>query len=289
MFTIKSSRKIVATILAKDEEDIIGANIEHHINQGVTHFIVTNNRSKDKTRQIVEKYPEVVEIIDEEGEDHNQSAWVTKMAQIACKLDPEWIIHLDADEFWCNISELRFVKTKYVGSSRVYLHPPRNCEFDLIKLKYYLNFERYKTMAGECKVAHRPDPNIVICHGNHGFEGSPKLYWPHTIWRHHYPVRDYNQFVKKSVEGHEALSRRGAICERWKKWKELNDQSMLKSVYENICSSWEKIIQNPNKIIQSPNKKDLLNLIEFWSTPEIYNYIADNENLTTIDEWPKDH
>ena len=65
MFTIKPQIKIVGTILSRDEEDIIGANIEHHINQGVTHFIVTNNNSKDRTRQIIEKYPEVVEIIDE--------------------------------------------------------------------------------------------------------------------------------------------------------------------------------------------------------------------------------
>ena len=56
MFIIKSSKQIiVATILVKDEEDIIGSNIEHHINQGVTHFILTNNRSKYKTLQIVEK------------------------------------------------------------------------------------------------------------------------------------------------------------------------------------------------------------------------------------------
>jgi glycosyltransferase involved in cell wall biosynthesis len=281
MFTIKSSRKIVATILAKDEEDIIGANIEHHINQGVTHFIVTNNRSKDKTRQIVEKYPEVVEIIDEEGEDHNQSAWVTKMARMACKLDPEWIIHLDADEFWCNVSELRFVKTKCVGNTRMYLHPPRNCDFNFSKLKYYLNFEKYEKLNGECKVAHRPDPDLVITHGNHGFEESNEMSWPYTIWRHHYPVRSYDQFVRKSTDGHEALSKRGAVCDRWKKWKELNDQFMLRPVYDNVCVCWERMIKNINKT-------DLLTLLDFWSTPEIYNYIDKSENLATVEQWPKD-
>jgi len=281
MFIIKSSKQIiVATILVKDEEDIIGSNIEHHINQGVTHFIVTNNRSKDKTLQIVEKYPEVVEIIDEKGEDHNQSIWVTRMAKLACKLNPDWIIHLDADEFLCNIYELRFVKTKCVGMCRSYIHPPRNCIFDLFKLRYYLNFEKYEKMNGECKVAHRPDPNLVISHGNHGFEGSQDISFPYHIFRHHYPVRSYEQFLKKSVEGHEALTKRGVICERWKKWKELHDNSMLRSTYDNICSSWERMIINSNK-------KDLLNLVEFWSTPEIFDYINKKENIATVDEWPR--
>ena len=71
MINYNKPLKIVATLLAKDEEDIIAQNIEHHINQGVTDFIVTNNRSKDHTRTIVEKYPEVKEIIDEPDETHN--------------------------------------------------------------------------------------------------------------------------------------------------------------------------------------------------------------------------
>ena len=52
MFQIKPSLKIVATILANNEEDIIGQMIEHHIHQGVQSFIVTDNNSTDRTAAI---------------------------------------------------------------------------------------------------------------------------------------------------------------------------------------------------------------------------------------------
>lgn len=280
MFQIKPSRKIVATILAKNEEDIIASNIEHHINQGVTHFIVTNNNSIDKTKNIVEKYPEVVEIIDEPGEDHDQSAWVTRMARLACKINPEWIIHLDADEFWCNISELRFIEEKYISNSKCYIHPPRNCDFNFKKLRYYLKFNDHQLHA-ESKVAHKPDPDIVISHGNHGFENRKITLWPHNIWRHHYPVRSYKQFVRKCVDGHNALQRRGSVCDRWKNWKELYDKSILENEYNDICSSWENIIE---KI----NEKDLFKIVKFWSKIEVIEYIKNNHIKTTVEQWPVD-
>lgn len=279
MFQIKPSRKIVATILAKNEEDIIGSNIEHHINQGVTHFIITNNNSTDKTKNIIEKYPEVVELIEEQGEDHNQSVWVTRMARLACKINPDWIIHLDADEFWCNIPELRYIKNQYIGNAKCYIHPPRNCEFNFEKLRYYLDFNDHQLHA-ESKVAHRPDPDIVITHGNHGFEGYKEIAWPHNIFRHHYPVRSYDQFVRKCVDGHNALKKRGVTCDRWSRWKELYDQSLLKNEYNEICSCWERLIE---KI----NQKDLFKIIEFWSTKEIVNYIKNNNITAKIKEWPK--
>lgn len=280
MFQLNSNLKIVATILAKDEEDIIGKNIEHHINQGVKHFIITNNRSKDKTKNIIESYPEVCEIIEEQGEDHNQSEWVTKMARLACKLKPDWIIHLDADEFWCGLNNLKNIPVRYVSSPRMFLHPPAGCEFDQIKMRYYLDFENFHELPGECKVAHRPDPDIVIKHGNHSFDGINNVHYANTIWRHHYPIRSYSQFIKKAVEGHESLLRRGAICDRWKKWYDLYNFGLLEDLYKKVCQSW-------SNMIKKPNKEDLANLLEFWSTPDTINYIIGKNLLPNIGEWPK--
>jgi hypothetical protein len=279
MFSIKPKIKIVATILARDEEDIIAANIEHHINQGVTHFIVTNNNSKDNTKKILEKYPEVIEIIDECDETHDQSKWVTRMAHMACKLNPDWIVHLDADELWCGLASLKTVKENYISSPRMFLHPPCNSEFDLNKMKFYLDFENYSGLPGECKVLHRPDPDIVITHGNHGFEGNKNVFHTKNIWRHHYPVRSYSQFKRKTVDGHTALALRNAVCERWKNWYNLYSFGQLQELYNKICDSWASMIINPNK-------EDLLNIIEFWCTPEVIRYISSSNNLPKIGQWP---
>lgn len=279
MFILKPHMRVVATILAKNEEDIIGFNIEHHISQGITHFIITDNNSTDNTRKICEKYPEVVEIIDESGDDHRQSDWVSRMARLACKLDPDWIIHLDADELWCGISQLRHLNASYVASTKMFLHPPCCGDFSIENMRYYLDFENIPEIPGECKVAHRPDPEIVISHGNHGFEGQKEMQFTKGIWRHHYPVRSYNQFVRKSL-GHQALLKRNAICNRWKKWYDELQSGHLEQIYTNICQVWHSMVENPNQ-------QDLLTLLEFWSTEEVIEFFKTRGALPQIGEWPR--
>lgn len=281
MLSLKSKYKIVATILAKNEEDIIAQNIEHHLEHGVTQFIITDNNSSDNTKKIAENYPEVVEIIEEKGDTHNQSEWVSRMARTACKLNPEWIVHLDADEFWCGLPQLRNIQTKAIGSTRMFLHPPvqkLEC-FDKKKMRYYLNFDK-TSLDDECKVAHRPDPEIEITHGNHGFKKDVSLYYTKQIYRHHYPIRSYAQFEKKSVEGHLALQKRNAPCERWMRWYELWKTGDLAQLYESVVQSWEQFIDKPNK-------SDLINLLSTWSTKEVLSHFENTDELPEVGEWPK--
>lgn len=272
--------RLVATLLCKNEEDIIGANIEHHVNQGVKHLIVTDNGSTDRTREIVARYPEVVELIDEPGDNHNQSQWVTRMARLACKLEPDWIVHLDADELWGGLSQLRRFQSFAVGCTNMFLHPPRGCAFDLKEMRYYLDFNAIEDLPGECKVAHRPDPDVIITHGNHGFAGKRDVAHTKDVWRHHYPVRSCKQFIRKTVEGHEALMRRKAVCERWRRWYNLYQDAKLGILYDKICESW-------GRMIQFPNTEDLLSMLEFWSTPEVINYFGRTGKLPAIGEWPR--
>lgn len=270
--------KIVATILAKNEEDVIGQNIEHHISQGVSQFIITDNNSTDKTREIAARYPEVVEIIDETHDNHNQSVWVTRMARMACKLNPDWIIHLDADELWCGLRNLQWIDSDYISSTKMFLHPPSSNGFSIHDMRYYLDFEKIHQLPGESKVAHRPDPDVLITHGNHGFDNATPSFTK-DIWRHHYPVRSYEQFVRKAC-GHEALLRRNSICERWKNWYDLYQQNRLLELYENTCRSWRSMIEQPNK-------QDLLKLLEVWSTPDILKLFSAIDALPEIGEWPR--
>jgi glycosyltransferase involved in cell wall biosynthesis len=275
MLSLKNNVKIVATILAKNEEDIIGRTIEHHISQGVSQFIITDNASEDRTRSIIEKYPEVVELIDEREDDHNQSKWVTRMARMACKLKPDWIVHLDADELWCGLSNLRDVKSNCIGSTKMLLHPP-----SLGDMRHYLDFSNIPSFEEECKVAHRPNETIQITHGNHGFHGISNIEFTKNIWRHHYPIRSYAQFVKKSL-GHESLMKRNSICERWKNWYDLHKQGKLEELYHLICKHWQSMIV-------SPNKEDLIKLLEFWSPQEVIDFFNKNNVLPEIGEWPKE-
>ena len=273
MFTIKPKLKIVATILAKDEEDIIASTIEHHLKQGVWKIIFTDNNSSDNTRKIAASYPEVVEIIDEPGDDHNQSLWVTRMAQIACKFKPDWIVHLDADEHWSGLMNLSEIMTSVAGCRRMYLHPPINWNFKLSEMKNYLDFDKIQ-IEQECKIAHRPDSKFIIEHGNHGAkrdEFGEAVQFTDKVWRHHYPIRSYEQWERKS-KGHEALKRRGAVCKRWQMWHEFSESGNLESQYRKIIDTWKSMIQKPNK-------EDLHELLNFWATPEMIDFFKKN-NLT---------
>lgn len=279
MIITKNSLKLTATILAKNEADIIGTTIEHHVNQGVSSFIVTDNGSTDNTKEIAAHYPEVKEIIEEPGSDHSQSQWVTRMAKMACKLKPDWIIHLDADELWCGLAGLRTISSERIGSTMVFLHPPKGLPFSLENMSYYLDFEEIDGLPGECKVAHRPDPDITITHGNHGFSNRSHVHFTKQVWRHHYPVRTLNQFKKKAVEGHEALMRRGSTCDRWKRWYELEKTGLLDQAFSRLCHQWQNMIKEPKTVY-------LLAILNLWSTPDVIQFFKSSGLLPDIGCWP---
>lgn len=277
MLRLGSALKIVATILAKNEEDIIAANIEHHIEHGVSAFIVTDNGSTDRTREICSRYPEVKEIIDEPGTDHNQTAWVTRMAHLACKLRPDWIVHLDADELWCGLTNLRLIREPAAACERMYLHPPIGTNFDVHKQRWYINLD-HTSLPQECKVAHRPNANVVIEHGNHGIRGvrtEPTT----TVWRHHYPVRSYDHLCRKA-SGHLALMNRNSVCERWRNWYTLLQANKLNEKYNSIVENWQKLIEG------SDDFNHFIAMLEFWATPEMIEHIRTYKIMPKIGEWP---
>jgi len=270
--------RITATILAKNESDIIGQMIEHHLANGVSNIIFTDNASTDNTRKIAEKYPEVVEIIDEPDDTHNQSKWVTHMAKLACKLNPDWIIHLDADEFWGGFSCLRNFEGNITSCERMYLHPPTDKPFSIENMKSYLNFD-HLPIPQEAKVAHRPDPDIEITHGNHAVIG--KAYKSTTkIWRHHYPIRSLEQWERKA-SGHLCLMKRNSSCTRWENWYNYMLNSKLTDEYKNLTSLWQSFC----------NKQDhnvFISLMKFWATPDMIQLFKNEHIIPNIEKWPKE-
>jgi len=269
---------IIATILAKNEDDIIAEMIEHHISQGVSKFILTDNASTDRTKEIAQRYPEVAEIIDESGDDHSQAIWVTRMARLACKFKPHWIIHLDADELWSGLHHLRHIKAEAVSCQTMYLHPPVAGTFSLDQMRYYMNFDKIP-IPQEAKIAHRPNPNIEITHGNHSIVGSQHVITTSRVYRHHYPIRSLAQWEKKA-QGHLALMKRNAVCDRWRRWYELYINGQLPAEFAKVISLW-------NDFRNRPNHQTLQGLMLYWSKPEVIKSFDNDNLLPQVGEWPK--
>jgi hypothetical protein len=237
--------KLAATIVVRDEEDIIGPMIEHHVEQGVSHFLVTDNMSKDRTREILARYPEVKDVFESDNMTHIQEVHTTKMARLACALKPDWILHLDADEFWCNLEALSKCQDSVMFVTNAHIHPPppgiKDGPLRLDKVRHYIDFQG---KAPEFKIVHRPDPDIVVGHGNHLIVGREDAGYCSTLYRHHYPIRSYEQFERKVVQGTTALKTRGYVCQRWYKWHEDFQLGKLRETYDVMAAEWKRMLNH---------------------------------------------
>jgi len=178
--------KIVATLAVRDEADVIAANIKHHIRQGVDHFIITDNGSIDGTRDILLRFVDqgVVTLLDEPNHDKMQFQWVTKMARQAAREGADWVLNIDADEFW-------FPKDRHLTIRQVLEQAPGEITKIKVHRDHLIGFPYYGTRINwryrliwrnratrnikgnplGAKIAHRADPEVEIAQGNHNATG----------------------------------------------------------------------------------------------------------------------
>lgn len=253
---LKTRPFIVATLLARNEEDIVHHNIHHHIRQGVRHFVVTDNGSTDKTRKLMNSFPEVKFLFDEPIHNHNQSKWVTRMTRKAEEFNPEWIIHLDADEFWCGLNSLKGLDEEVFQVPTFHHHLPHSDGFELM--------EHYLTGNAICqiglpntmpKVVHRPNKNFVISYGNHEVL-NVKMKPLYSISIHHFSVRTYQQFENKVIQGTLAIQAfsNTKISSHWRRWYKSYLEGNLFKIYQKMIefnkeglSRWMPINNNQTR------------------------------------------
>src|SRR5437588_1565609 len=95
--------KLVMTLRARDEADVVDAQIAFHLNAGVDFVVATDHRSEDGTREILESYARdgYLHLIRKEGEEMLEGDWATEMSRLASgEFGADWVIPSDADEFW---------------------------------------------------------------------------------------------------------------------------------------------------------------------------------------------
>lgn len=241
---------IVATILARDEEDILEHNIKHHIKEGIEYFVFTNNGSVDRTEEIARSFKQIKYVINETSLNHDQSFWVTRMMKIAQTWNPTWIIHIDADELWCGLQNLRNYKSPIVRIPNIMHHLPINEDFSIYKLNHFTDGEKAKSIGLPStlhKIAHRPNCNYVINHGNHHVMQDNKILNSeicNDLTIHHYPVRSLKQFIRKVVNGTESVEKLNLefIATHWKKWYKEYLNNNLENVYNEIVSGSKNLI-----------------------------------------------
>lgn len=212
--------QLVMTLLVRDEEDVLAANIEFHRAQGVDFFLVTDNKSEDSTPDIIRQYEKqgIARYIYEDDDDYNQSAWVTRMARLAAKEHAaDWIINNDADEFWWPRSGDLKSTFLNIPAEQGILVAQRH---DFVALNHetgqFFQDMTYRQKVSlnakgkplPPKVAHRADPVVEVAQGNHWatLPGEPGVI-EELIDIFHFPLRSYAQFTNKIIKGGQAYER----------------------------------------------------------------------------------
>lgn len=214
--------KLVMTLLARDEADIVEAQLAFHLNAGIDFVVATDNLSRDGTTEILERYRQegVLHLIREPGDDLRQSEWVTRMAQIAATdFGADWVLNADADEFWLprggSYRELfAAVPSRYGvvrGAWRNFVPRPDDGQLFAERMTVRLSTPRFHPhpLSIHFKSAHRARAAVRVGRGNHEAFGDglePLRGW-YPLEILHYPVRSSEQCKRKYVTQFVALER----------------------------------------------------------------------------------
>lgn len=88
-------------MVVRDEADIIEQNLRFHYSQGVDHFAVMNNLSKDGTGDILESLSAElpISIFSQPSSEFRQDLWANQLAKCLIDRGIDWATSIDADEF----------------------------------------------------------------------------------------------------------------------------------------------------------------------------------------------
>jgi hypothetical protein len=207
------------TVLARNEADIIDAQIAFHLHAGVDFVVAMDNRSEDGTTEILERYERagVLHLLHEEGDDMRQREWVTRMARLAATdFGADWVINSDADEFWWpregSLKEvLELVPERYGvirGFWRHFLPRLDGDPFFAERMTIRLCApappgDKWTLYHAHQKAIHRADPEVVVQPGNHDAIGDrldPLRSW-YPIEILHFSFRSVEQLARKARGG----------------------------------------------------------------------------------------
>jgi hypothetical protein len=203
--------RLVMTLLARDEADIVEAQLRYHFERGIDFVVATDNDSVDGTTELLRRYEREgrLHLMHQSG-DVEQSAWVTRMARFAAEeLGADWVIHADADEFWWprdgSIRETLAAVPAHFGVVRGLMRHfvPRSGAPDPFFERMIV---RHPSVPGvvnlyhaQVKIAHRGVRDALVTGGNHDAYGEGlallRQWFPFEVL--HFPVRSLTQMQAK--------------------------------------------------------------------------------------------
>jgi glycosyltransferase involved in cell wall biosynthesis len=260
---------ISAVVGVKNEDTLIDHCLRHLFDIGVDTVVVEDYGSTDSTLGKVAQWPstEVGVRHFDESLNLDSQAWGRHEAELARRTGADWVLFLDADEFWLprngSIREL-LSQSGSVGLTverfNVVLrqeHPwtpailGTECYSDLLLYADRTEHLRAELERGSGRswIAAVPSPKIAvrpvfideIMPGHHGAVASSGRPEPLPVSRDcviaHLPFTDYDRFrrkvsgIKASLE-QQAAYHTGDVAWHWRRWAKLEDESQLEAEFQ---------------------------------------------------------
>ena len=236
---------IAATILCRDEADIIEGCIRHAAGYA-DQIYITDNGSVDGTREIIEGMRREFGLVvwDEPVGAYEQARWLGWMQDQAKEDGAEWILHIDADERY--IGDVRGVLENVgegVGAlrvaGRVYVPTAMDDDDDdpVARMRYW----DPQNVAHRKMILRVPACRSVLM-GNHDADLLPG--WNalpcERLRVDHYPDRTFAQFARKYIQGGKAYAdskHPKGVGWHWRAKYEAYQREGMQALHDE----WEKI------------------------------------------------
>jgi glycosyl transferase family 2 len=215
--------KLVMTLRARDEADVVDAQVAFHLNAGVDFVVATDHRSEDGTTEILERHAREgrLHLLREEGTEMREGEWATQMARIAARdFGADWVIAADADEFyWPRGGSLKDVLASVPARYgvvhallRQFVPRPDDGSFFAERMTARVSGaapinDPTSLFRPNLKAIHRGDPDVTLSAGAHTLLESglvPLRGW-YPIELLHFPIRSFAQCERKYSHLRDAL------------------------------------------------------------------------------------
>lgn len=212
---------LVMTLVIRDEEDIIAANLDFHLAQGVEFFIVMDNLSTDRTAATLLPYHDrgLLHYVLQEDDTFDKQSWVTMMARMAFEhYGATWVINNDADEFWWPLAQATLRDTllalpkhcHVVRAERHNFAPTTSATGVFYENMIYRETTSLNPLGQPLppKVCHRGSKNVIVRPGSHEVDGiETNGTCTDAVEILHYPLRSLEQYENKIINGGRAYRR----------------------------------------------------------------------------------
>jgi GT2 family glycosyltransferase/glycosyltransferase involved in cell wall biosynthesis len=281
--------KIYGVMMVRNEADILRLNLLHHHAVGIDRFLIVDNGSSDRTPEILEEF-HTAGFVDWRREDgkYRQAEITTDLAREAVRAGADWVLPIDADEFWCSVGDtipailersdagalraqvLNFVQRRdqHRSSPEALLQMTMRAPLpvgplDQVRSMVESGRFAYVEMLYQPKWISRAAPELTIAMGNHHISGvSGNLEETEEIVCLHAVLRSREALEAKVEQGARVAALGLAPTQGWhvQRWRRLAADGRLDAEWS--ANSYDRgaldVYGTPHQLIFDPRLRDLV-------------------------------